>query len=64
MTDYPKCGRLTCNNYRRGRCIALITADFGSKMCPFYCSRADTKKEDWEFHVMEENLKKGRDYHR
>ena len=46
--DFPRCERYHCANNEKYHCTALITADFGDKMCPFYKSKDRARAEKLE----------------
>ena len=43
--DFPRCEKFECCNNEKNHCVALITADFGGKPCPFYKTRGQARKE-------------------
>lgn len=46
---FAACSTKSCNNYDRGKCIALAS-EVKNRACPFYCSVKDTKPDDVKYH--------------
>lgn len=46
--DFPRCEKFECANSEKNYCVALITADFGVKPCPFYKTRGQARLEKIE----------------
>ena len=43
--DFPSCSKADCAACNNGRCIALISNDFGGRECPFYKTKEQNEKE-------------------
>lgn len=42
---FPCCEKFECANNEKNHCVALMTADFKGKPCPFYKTRGQARKE-------------------
>lgn len=45
---FPCCEKFECANNEKNHCMALMTADFGGKPCPFYKTRGQARKDRYD----------------
>lgn len=48
IRKFPDCSVQECVMHEKGYCIALTNNNFGSKMCPFFKTKEQAAKEEYE----------------